>query len=95
MATCHRAPRRYPRQCPTETAVQWEGANNAWHTVEGWQGSFNPDGMVTWWVAPDDLGKGPFRWQLLDGEGGASLAVSEAFTLPASDGQVVAVTVGE
>jgi hypothetical protein len=77
------------------TVVQWQDGNKDWHTVEGWQGTFNPDGMVTWWVAPADLGKGPFRWQLLDAEGGTSLAVSEAFTLPASDGQVLAVTVGE
>jgi len=77
------------------TAVQWEGVNDAWHTVAGWQGHFKPDGMVTWWVAPADLGKGPFRWQLLDGEGGELLAVSEPFTLPTSDGQVVTVAVEE
>ena len=53
------------------------------------------DGLVTWWVAPADLGKGPFRWQLFDAEGGSLLAVSEAFTLSAGNGQVVAVTVEE
>ena len=38
-------------------------------------------------------GEGPFRWQLFNEEGGELLAVSEAFALPASDGQVVAVAV--
>ena len=74
------------------TAVQWQDGNKDWHTVEGWQGSFNPDGMVTWWVAPADLGKGPFRWQVFDAEGGHALAVSEPFTLPVGNGQVVVVS---
>ena len=77
------------------TAVQWQDANKAWHTVEGWQGRFNPDGMVTWWVAPADLGKGPFRWQVFDAEGGHALAVSESFTLPIGNGQVVVVSASE
>ena len=41
------------------------------------------------------MGKGPFRWQLFDGEGGELLAVSEPFALPTTDGQIVAVTVEE
>ena len=48
--------------------------------------------MVTWWVALADLGKGPFRWQVFDGEGGHALTVSEAFTLPIGNGQVVVVS---
>lgn len=73
------------------TAVQWQDADNNWHTVEGWQGTFNPDGMVTWWVAPVDLGKGPFRWQVFEGEGGTQLVVSDAFYLPESTLQTVVV----
>ncbi len=75
------------------TAVQWQDANKDWHTVEGWQGAFSPAGVVTWWVASADFGTGPFHWQLLEGEGGSLLTVSEAFYLPEGNGQVVVVTV--
>ena len=73
------------------TAVQWQDGHGDWHTVTGWQGGFDAFGYVTWWVAPEDLATGPFRWQLLAGEEGEVLAVSQPFYLPASSGQQVVV----
>lgn len=75
------------------TAIQWQDANDGWHTVEGWQGAFDPLGVVIWWVAPRDLGTGPFRWQLFTAEDGDLLANSDPFTLPASTAQMVLVEV--
>ena len=69
------------------TAVQWQDAQKNWNTVTGWQGSFDNIkegvGSKLWWVAPADLGKGPFRWAIYDMKGGRLLAASEAFELPA------------
>ena len=69
------------------TAVQWRDAQKNWNTVTGWQGSFDEItagvGSKLWWVAPADLGKGPFRWAIYDMKGGRLLAASEAFDLPA------------
>lgn len=72
------------------TAVQWQDAVGDWHTVEGWQGSFDhvlPEGdryfgLKTWWVAPRDLGTGTFRWVVYAERGGAPLVTSDPFTLP-------------
>jgi hypothetical protein len=76
------------------TAVEWQDGEGNWHTVEGWQGNFDhalPEGdrhfgLKTWWVAPRDLGTGPFRWVVYAEGGGAYLARSEAFALPATLG---------
>ena len=69
------------------TAVQWQDAQRGWHTVAGWQGGFDSIragvGSKTWWVADGDLGKGPFRWVITNGLGGALLAASPEFNLPA------------
>jgi hypothetical protein len=73
--------------------VQWQDAFGDWHDVEGWQGTLDEGDLKTWWVDEDDLGKGPFRWDLRQGIGGASVAVSESFYLPQSNGQVVKVEV--
>ncbi|MBN1979815.1 MAG: hypothetical protein JW918_20670 [Anaerolineae bacterium] len=83
------------------TVVQWQDERSAWHDVEGWQGTLDDvaiaDGAVTghktWWVGAEDLGKGPFRWVVYRGEGGAPLATSEPFGLPAFARQVVQVDV--
>ncbi|CAG0931222.1 hypothetical protein TFLX_02046 [Thermoflexales bacterium] len=68
-------------------AVQWQDVQKNWHTVMGWQGSFDEittgSGSKLWWVAPADLGKGPFRWAIYAAKDGQLLAVSEAFDLPA------------
>jgi hypothetical protein len=73
------------------TVVQWQDDRGVWHDVEGWQGApdevvTGEDGMVvghkTWWVANDDLGKGPFRWQIYRDKQGAPVGTSETFDLP-------------
>lgn len=75
--------------------VQWQDALGEWHDVAGWQGHLDervPGGRgKTWWVAPEDLGAGPFRWQLFAGEEGDLLGVSEPFGLPEERGEVVVV----
>lgn len=69
------------------TTIQWQDTAAAWITVTGWQGSFDTIssgiGHKLWWVAPADLGKGPFRWAVYDSKGGQLLATSEPFDLPA------------
>jgi hypothetical protein len=68
------------------TVMQWQDAQKNWNTVTGWQGSFDEIkagvGAKLWWVAPADLGKGPFRWAVLDAKEGRLLAASEPFYLP-------------
>lgn len=79
------------------TTVQWQDAQKNWHTVTGWQGSFDAiksgAGSKLWWVAPVDLGKGPFRWTISAAPGGQLLATSEAFNLPAQSKTKTVVTV--
>ena len=72
------------------TAVQWQDAQGAWHTVPGWQGQLERVwqdtgrvvGQKVWWVAPEDLGTGPFRWVIYAKRDGGQLAASDAFMLP-------------
>ena len=64
--------------------IQWQDAHGEWHDLDGWQGSLEPDGTKTWWVAQKDFGTGPFRWLLLDSAEGEILNISDPFTLPSS-----------
>jgi hypothetical protein len=79
------------------TVVQWQDAQKNWNTVTGWQGSFDEiksgAGTKLWWVAPADLGKGPFRWAIYSAQGGQQLAASEAFNLPAQSKTKTVITV--
>lgn len=82
------------------TAVQWQDADGAWHTVAGWQGTLEDItlgeqvvGWKRWWVDKKNLGAGPFRWVLYRDYGGPALATSEPFDLPATLGTVVMVEV--
>jgi hypothetical protein len=79
------------------TVVQWQDAQKNWNTVTGWQGSFDEIksgvGSKLWWVAPADLGKGPFRWAIYSAKGGQLLAASEDFNLPARSKTKTVVTV--
>ncbi len=68
----------------------------------GWQGGLNDIvigedrefvGKQVWWVAEEDLGRGPFRWLVYKGEEGKLLATSEPFYLPDSSGGAVTVEV--
>jgi len=74
------------------TLVQWQDARGGWHDVTGWQGTLDGDSQM-WWVAEADLGKGPFRWRVYRGKGGALLGQSTPFDLPADIGKVVRVEV--
>jgi hypothetical protein len=75
--------------------VEWQDAQGGWHTVIGWQGGFdsisNGIGLKTWWVAPADWGKGPFRWQVYRSKGGKVLATSAPFDLPTRNRAIVKV----
>jgi hypothetical protein len=73
------------------TVVEWQSAEGAWHTVEGWQGTLDGvevgekgdvSGEKTWWVYEPNLGQGPFRWSVYEGRGGHLIVVSDAFDLP-------------
>jgi hypothetical protein len=75
------------------TRLQWQDAEDGWHDVEGWQGSFNPDQRVLWWVGEERLGEGPFRWLVYESQAGDLLAVSQPFSLPSRGGEVLHVEV--
>ena len=69
--------------------------------VLGWSNSYNEliihmldDGITKlWWVASDNLGDTPFRWNVYDVEGGELLVTSEEFGLPTQNKQTVVVEV--
>ena len=73
--------------------IQWKDGFGVWHDVDGWRGNFNCAGVVVWYVGPENLNAGPFRWQAYQSEGGAWLATSDAFDLPAFAGQMVTVEI--
>jgi hypothetical protein len=83
-----------PLTAGTWTAVQWQDPHTGdWHFVDGWQGHPNNSQQVTWWVAPADLGSGPFRWLVFaDASQTLLLHTTDSFDLPAGAGQLVAVT---
>lgn len=74
---------------PLWTIVQWQDGQGNWHDVEGWQGTPGEGNRVAWWVSPDNLGQGPFRWAAYQDYGGSLLALSEPFHLPYRAGEVV------
>jgi hypothetical protein len=72
------------------TIVQWQDNEGTWHNVVGWQGTLDAveptaDGHImgykTWWLAEDNFGTGPFRWQVYYRQ--QLLTTSELFYLPA------------
>ena len=71
------------------TVVQWQDIAGGWHDVEGWRSVLDSSGIKRWWVAPKDFGTGPFRWVVTGQPGGAQLAVSDLFALPAGLNQTV------
>ncbi len=79
------------------TVVQWQDDPGVWRNVEGWQGTLDEvqDGVgrKEWWVAGRDLGKGPFRWVVYQGQGGGPLATSESFYLPDDVGRITQIGV--
>ena len=86
----------------TWTAVQWQDPHSGtWNDVEGWQGELDAItttdstavGRKRWWVAQEDLGSGPFRWQVYVDPGGRLLGTSRPFDLPSANGATVTVEV--
>lgn len=75
------------------TVVQWQDGLGGWHTVEGWQGSFDEGLSKVWWVAPRDFDTGPFRWVVYDKRDGKVWGTSQSFDLPASVGQQVVIDI--
>lgn len=68
--------------------VQWQGGDGRWYDVDGWRSEMH--GVATeWWVAPKDLGKGPFRWVAYRAGEAQPQRVSETFMLPKDLGQRV------
>ncbi len=74
------------------TVVQWQDSAGEWHNVDGWQGPPEGNGRQ-WWVEAKNFGKGPFRWVVTRGPGGAQAGISAPFNLPAGAGQRVQVIV--
>lgn len=83
-----------PSRSDLWSIVQWQDAQGDWQAVTGWQGTV-VNGRTTWWVEEKDFNKGPFRWVIQAGEGGAVVATSAEFRLPgeARKALVVEVTV--
>ena len=81
----------YPIEPGFWTGVQWRDAQGNWHEVASWQAPFDDQNQVAWGVAPDDLGKGPFRWAIHESQGGSLVAASDPFNLPASADEAVRV----
>ncbi len=75
------------------TRLQWQDASGNWHDIEGWQGGFNPDQRVLWYVGAGQLGDGPFRWLVDESQGGERLGLSQPFNLPSDGGEVLRVMV--
>lgn len=80
-----------PLQPGLWTRVQWQDTHGGWHDIEGWQGAFNPDQQVLWYVGPEHLGTGPFRWLVYQEQGGNLLGVSQPFDLPSRGGELLRV----
>jgi hypothetical protein len=75
----------------TWTVVQWQDKNGDWHDIEGWRGQLDANGRVKWWVAAKDFGTGPFRWQVIQGREGRSLAASGSFNLPRQANEILVI----
>ena len=68
------------------TVVEWQDGEDGWHAVEDWQGMVDEVqdelGHKSWWVAPEDILSGPYRWVVYDRNGGELLGVSDPFNTP-------------
>ncbi len=78
------------------TVVEWQSAEGTWRTVEGWQGTLDKVeadeagdiiGEKAWWVYESNLGQGPFRRLVYEGQAGRLIAISDSFYLPEIPGQ--------
>jgi len=83
--------RAYPTEPDYWTVVEWGDSQGGWHQVEGWQALFDDQHQVAWGISSDDFGKGPYRWVIHESKGGAIVAASDPFSLPASAGEAVGI----
>ena len=83
--------RAFPIEPDYWTVVEWGDSQGGWHQVEGWQAPFDDQHQVAWGISSDDFGKGPFRWVIHERKGGAIVAASDPFDLPASAGEAVGI----
>lgn len=81
----------YPVPLGAWTVVQWQDTRGDWHDVDGWQGPFDQERQVVWWVTPEIWGEGPFRWAIYQHQDGQLLATSDSFNLPSSADEAVKV----
>jgi hypothetical protein len=70
-----------PAQDGLWTVVEWQGADGAWHVVEGWQGTTQA-GRKRWAVFERNFGEGPYRWVIYRAPDGEFLGTSAPFYLP-------------
>ena len=77
------------------TRIEWQDPNTQlWHEVEGWQGEFDGNNRVTWYVASDNFDEQPFRWKVYsDASQTELIAMSESFNLPNNSWQETVVNV--
>ncbi|MEM9773860.1 MAG: hypothetical protein AAF902_04725 [Chloroflexota bacterium] len=62
--------------------VEWLAGDGTWYEVDGWRGHIH-NGQLIWWVAPDNLGDGMFRWVVYSNDTKAfKHRVSDPFYLP-------------
>jgi hypothetical protein len=70
-------------------AVQYQDANGAWATVDGWKATLQPDAngvqAVHWTVEAANFGQGPFRW-VVSNPDGSLWGRSPNFSLPMTAG---------
>ncbi len=62
--------------------MEWLAGDGNWYEVDGWRGHIH-NGQLIWWVAPEDLGDGQFRWVVYSDDSQSNLLKrSDAFYLP-------------
>jgi hypothetical protein len=67
------------------TVIQWQDDIGGWHDVAGWQGTFDANRQVVWWLGPEHFGTGPFRWVIYESaDRQQELAITKSFSLPES-----------
>jgi hypothetical protein len=79
--------------------VQWGDGFGTWYDIARRQGSFDSfTGTIAskaWPIEPVLLGRGIFRWQVMQAKGGPVIATSEIFILPVSMGDIVTIQMSE
>ena len=62
--------------------IEWLAADGRWYEVDGWRGHIH-HGQLIWWVAPENLGEGKFRWVVYNNDSKSQLLRrSDPFYLP-------------